>query len=319
MHKPGHVAVLGGGPAGMSAAWRLAERGIAATVLEREAAVGGMARTIHRGAYAVDFGPHTFHIRNTDESRRIIETIRPFFGADPLVLTRGTRVLLHGKYYVYPLELMQVLTGLNPLLSLRIIADYAVATVGSAINPPKREDSFEAWGIRNLGRTLYELCFGVYSERVWGLPTSQISSKQAQRVAKLNLRDIVLRILGIKADPAAYFTEYMYPRAGISTLYDNMAARASEKGCRLLLNSTVTGVEHRDNRITAVCFEQNGAAQRIECDGVVNTLPLPSLVSMMHPALPDDVVGHAQRLRYRSMKLINIVLGRDRLTDIHWV
>ena len=319
MHKPGHVVVLGGGPAGMSAAWRLAERGIAATVLEREAAVGGMARTIHRGAYAVDFGPHTFHIRNTDESRRIIETIRPFFGADPLVLTRGTRVLLHGKYYVYPLELMQVLTGLNPLLSLRIIADYAVATVGSAINPPKREDSFEAWGIRNLGRTLYELCFGVYSERVWGLPTSQISSKQAQRVAKLNLRDIVLRILGIKADPAAYFTEYMYPRAGISTLYDNMAARASEKGCRLLLNSTVTGVEHRDNRITAVCFEQNGAAQRIECDGVVNTLPLPSLVSMMHPALPDDVVGHAQRLRYRSMKLINIVLGRDRLTDFHWV
>jgi protoporphyrinogen oxidase len=319
MHKPGHVVVLGGGPAGMTAAWRLAERGITVTMLEREAAVGGMARTIHRGPYAVDFGPHTFHIRNTEESRRIIETIRPFFGPDPLVLTRGTRVLLHGKYYVYPLELMQVLTGLNPLLSLRIIADYAVATVGSTINPPKREDSFEAWGIRNLGRTLYELCFGVYSERVWGLPTSQISSKQAQRVAKLNLRDIVLRILGIKADPAAYFTEYMYPRAGISTLYDNMAARAQEKGATLLLNARVTGLEHRDNRVTAIGYEQDGASQRLECDGVVNTLPLPSLVSMMQPALPPAVVDHARRLRYRSMKLINIVLGRDRLTDFHWV
>ena len=131
MHKPAHVAVLGGGPAGMTAAWRLAEHGIAATVIEREAAVGGMARTIHHGRYAVDFGPHTFHIRNTEESRRIIETIRPFFGPDPLVLTRGTRVLLHGKYYVYPLELMQVLTGLNPLLSLvraagaRMTVDFA--------------------------------------------------------------------------------------------------------------------------------------------------------------------------------------------------
>ena len=319
MSKPGHIVVLGGGPAGVTAAWRLAEHGIAATVLEREGAVGGMARTIRRGKYAVDFGPHTFHIRNTDESRRIIETIRPFFGPDPLVLTRGTRVLLHGKYYVYPLELMQVLFGLNPLLSLRIIVDYAVATVGSMINPPQREDSFEAWGVRNLGRTLYELCFGKYSERVWGLHTSLISSKQAQRVAKLNLRDIVLRILGIKADPAAYFTEYMYPRAGISTLYDNMAARAREKGGRLLLNSTVTGIEHRDGSVTAVCYEQNGVAQRIECDGVINTLALPSLVAMMQPSLPDDVVAHARKLRYRSMRLINIVLGRDRLTDFHWV
>ncbi|HEX6216686.1 MAG TPA: FAD-dependent oxidoreductase [Vicinamibacterales bacterium] len=319
MSKPGHVVVLGGGPAGVTAAWRLAEHGIAATVLEREGAVGGMARTIRRGKYAVDFGPHTFHIRNTDESRRIIETIRPLFGPDPLVLTRGTRVLLHGKYYVYPLELMQVLFGLNPLLSLRIIADYAAATVGSMINPPKREDSFEAWGVRNLGRTLYELCFGKYSERVWGLHTSLISSKQAQRVAKLNLRDIVLRILGIKADPAAYFTEYMYPRAGISTLYDNMAARAREKGGRLLLNSTVTGIEHRDGSVKAVCYEQNGAAQRIECDGVINTLALPSLVAMMQPSLPDGVVAHARKLRYRSMRLINVVLGRDRLTDFHWV
>ena len=319
MPKPGHVVVLGGGPAGVTAAWRLAEHGIAATLLEREGAVGGMARTIRRGPYAVDFGPHTFHIRNTDESRRIIDTIRPFFGRDPLVLTRGTRVLLHGKYYVYPLELMQVLTGLNPLLSLRIVADYAVATVGSMLNPPKREDSFEAWGVRNLGRTLYDLCFGVYSERVWGLPTSQISSKQAQRVAKLNLRDIVLRILGIKADPAAYFTEYMYPRAGISTLYDNMASRAQEKGARFLLNSTVTAIEHRDNRVTAVCYEQQGAAHRVECDGVVTTLPLPALVSMMQPSLPPDVVGHGKRLRYRSMRLINIVLDRDRLTDFHWV
>ena len=319
MPQPGHIVILGGGPAGMTAAWRLAEHGIRATVLEREAAVGGMARTTRRGKYAVDFGPHTFHIRNTGESRTIIETIKPFFGADPLILTRGTRVLLHGKYYVYPLELMQVLFGLNPLLSLRIIADYAAATVGSLFNPPRREDSFEAWGVRNLGRTLYELCFGKYSERVWGLHTSLISSKQAQRVAKLNLRDIVLRILGIKADPAAYFTEYMYPRAGISTLYDNMAARAKQKGSRLLLNSTVTGIEHRGGRVMAVCYEQGGTVQRIDCDGVVNTLALPSLVQMMQPSLPADVVAHAGKLRYRSMRLINIVLGRDRLTDFHWV
>ena len=89
--------------------------------------------------------------------------------------------------------------------------------------------------MRNLGRTLYDLCFGIYSERVWGLPTSQISSKQAQRVAKLNLKNVILRTLGIKADPATYFTKYMYPRQGISVLFENMAAAARRNGAAIHL------------------------------------------------------------------------------------
>src|SRR5438552_4889727 len=219
----------------MSAAWRLSERGIPVTVLERDAAVGGMGKTISVGKYAVDYGPHTFHIRETEESRAIHEAIRPLFGEDPLILTRGTRVLLHGKEYVYPLEMLQVLTGVSPFLSARIVFDYIVATLKSTLAPPKKEDSFEEWGVRNLGRTLYDLCFGIYSARVWGLPTSQISSKQAQRVAKLNLKNIILRTLGIKADPATYFTKYIYPRKGISVLYENMPERVRQAGNCVLL------------------------------------------------------------------------------------
>src|SRR5438874_11903242 len=214
----------------MSAAWQLSERGIAATVLERDSAVGGMGKTISVGNYFVDYGPHTFHIRETEESRLIHEAIRPFFGEDPLILTRGTRVLLRGKEYVYPLEMLQVLTGVSPILSFRIVFDYLMASLKSTLAPAKKEHSFEEWGVRNLGRTLYDLCFGIYSERVWGLPTSQISSKQAQRVAKLSLKSIILRTLGIRADPAAYFTHYLYPRRGISELYENMAARLREFG-----------------------------------------------------------------------------------------
>src|SRR5262249_2115415 len=110
------IVVLGAGPAGMSAAWRLSELGHPVIVLERDSAVGGMGKTISVGRYAVDYGPHTFHVRETEESRRIHEAIRPFFGENPLVLTRGTRVLLRGKEYVYPLEMLQVLTGVSPFL-----------------------------------------------------------------------------------------------------------------------------------------------------------------------------------------------------------
>src|SRR5882724_8407752 len=133
----------------MSAAWRLSELGHKVVVLEKDTAVGRMGKTIAVGKYAVDYGPHTFHIRETEESRAIHEAIRPFFGPDPLVLTRGTRVLLRGKEYVYPLEMLQVLTGVSPFLSARIIFDYVVATLKSTLAPARREDSFEQWGVRN--------------------------------------------------------------------------------------------------------------------------------------------------------------------------
>src|SRR5262245_17445645 len=278
-----------------------------------------MGKTIAVGQYAVDYGPHTFHIRETEESRAIHDAIRPFFGDDPLVLTRGTRVLLRGKEYVYPLEMLQVLTGVNPFLSLRIVADYLAATIKSTLAPPQREDSFEEWGVRNLGRTLYDLCFGIYSARVWGLPTSQISSKQAQRVAKLNLKNLVLRALGIKADPATYFTKYMYPRQGISVLYENMATAIRAKHNCILLNTPAVRVDRDGDRIARVVFRRDGREESIDCDGVLSTLPLPQLVSMLTPSLPASVADHASKLRYRSLKLIYIALKRPQLTDYHWV
>jgi protoporphyrinogen oxidase len=313
------IVILGGGPAGIAAAWRLAELGQPAVVIERDSAVGGMGKTIRVGDYDVDYGPHTFHIRETEESRAIHQAIEPFFGPEPLILTRGTRVLLRGKEYVYPLEMLQVLTGVSPFLSARIIFDYIVATLKSTLAPAKKEHSFEEWGVRNLGRTLYDLCFGIYSERVWGLPTSQISSKQAQRVAKLNLKNVILRTIGIKADPATYFTKYMYPRHGISVLFENMAAAARAKGAVTHLNATAIRVERDGDRLARVVYRQDGVERTIACRGVLSTLPLPALVAMITPALPATVAEHAARLRYRSLKLIYIALKRPQLTDYHWV
>ncbi|HMJ81587.1 MAG TPA: FAD-dependent oxidoreductase, partial [Vicinamibacterales bacterium] len=295
------------------------ELGRPVTVLEKDGAVGGMGKTITVGKYAVDYGPHTFHIRETAESRAIHEAIRPFFGEDPLILTRGTRVLLRGKEYIYPLEMLQVLTGVSPLLSARIVFDYLMATVKSALAPPRKEHSFEEWGVRNLGRTLYDLCFGLYSARVWGLPTSQISSKQAQRVAKLNLKNIILRTLGIKADPATYFTKYMYPRKGISVLYERMAGEVKKHGNQVLLESPVVRLERQGDRIARVVYRQNGREESLECAGVLSTLPLPQLVGIIDPPLPPAVAAHASKLRYRSLKLIYIALKRPQLTDYHWV
>jgi protoporphyrinogen oxidase len=140
-------------------------------------------------------------------------------------------------------------------------------------------------------------------------------------VAKLNLKNIILRSLGVKADPATYFTKYMYPRKGISVLYENMAAelRSSGSSSSIRLESPVVGLERDDDRIARVVCSTNGRAESIECDGVLSTLPLPQLIGLIAPALPASVAEHASKLRYRSLKLIYIALNRPRLTDYHWV
>src|SRR5205823_5640516 len=182
-------------------------------------------------------------------------------------------------------------------LSARIVFDYLVAAIKTTLAPPKKEDSFEEWGVRNLGRTLYDLCFGIYSARVWGLPTSQISSKQAQRVAKLNLKNIILRTLGIKADPATYFTKYMYPRKGISVLFENMAREVRAAVTCIRLDSSVVRLERDGDRVRRVVYRHEGKEETIECDGVISTLPLPKLVDLIEPALPAVVHDHAKKLR----------------------
>jgi protoporphyrinogen oxidase len=154
---------------------------------------------------------------------------------------------------------------------------------------------------------------------VWGLPTDQISSKQAQRVAKLNLKNIILRTLGIKADPVTYFTKYFYPRQGISLLYEGMAKEIAAAGNQICLNSPATRIEREGDRARRVFYTVNGVEHSVDCDILLSTLPLPALANMMSPSLPQTVLDHAAKLRYRSLKLIYIALKRKQLTDYHWV
>jgi len=135
----------------------------------------------------------------------------------------------------------------------------------------------------------------------------------------LNLKNIILRTLGLKPDPQAHFTEYMYPRSGISELYENMAARFEERGGQLLLESPVVRLEREGNRVVRAVYRRNGHEEMLPCAGVVSTLPLPILANLITPSLPGDVVAHAAKLRYRSLKLVYIVLNREQLTDFHWV
>lgn len=320
MAESASVVVLGAGPAGLTSAWRLAEAGRRVVLIEKEDVVGGMGKTMTVGPYKVDFGPHTFHMRDTDESRRVIQAILPLFGGEPPARhKRGTRVLLRGKYYTYPLQLTELLFGVDVGLTLRILWDYARANMRLRRVPLDGNASFEAWGVQSLGRTLYDLCFGVYSAKVWGLPTSQISSKQAQRVAKLSLKNIILRSLGIKSDPQTYFKSYLYPEQGIGVLYERMAERIRAAGGTILLQTALEEIQVENGRAARVVVRRtDGTTETSICEGVLSTIPLPVLAPRIRPSLDAAALGHARALRYRSLRFLYLILDMDHVSEFHW-
>jgi protoporphyrinogen oxidase len=111
----------------------------------------------------------------------------------------------------------------------------------------------------------------------------------------------------------------MYPRKGISVLFENMADAVRKRGNCILLGARAVRLDRHGDRIARVVFSRNGQEESIDCGGVLSTLPLPALVKMLKPALSASVFEHASKLRYRSLKLIYISLNRPRLTDYHWV
>lgn len=312
------IVVLGAGPAGLTAAWKLAEKGYSVEVIEKESQVGGMAQTLRRARVRADFGPHTFHVRDTEESRRMVEAVRSLLKEEPHELKRGTRIRLKDKYFTYPLKMNEVLMGVGPWMALRVLWDYFAANALAWRNPPDGDSSFEEWGVKKLGRTLYDLCFGIYSRKCWGIPTTQLSSKQAQRVANLSLKTLILRMLGIKADPVVYFQRYIYPIGGIGNLYNEMRQRIESHGGNIHLNARIDRLETEGERIGQVVIETPAGKQSIACDGVVSTIPLPILTGLFHPHLSSALVGKSRKLRYRGLRFVYVVVNRTAVTDFHW-
>ena len=313
------VVVIGAGPAGMSAAWQLARRGVRVEVIERDSTVGGLAKTIcRREDFCYDYGPHTFHIRETETSRHVVSEVLSLLGDQHRVLDRGTRIFLEGKYFTYPPQMREVLRKVSLGLGVRIGLDYLYASLRYALSPAQQEDSFEDWGARNLGRKLYDTFFGLYSEKVWGITMSQVSSRQAQRVAKLNLKNIILRMLKFNADPDTYFIKYLYPDGGIGSLYRRMAEEVQSLGGTVHLNATATRIETDGQWVCAVAYEQDGEEHTVPCSGLVSTLPLTMVTSMTAPVPSPAALEMAAKLHYRSLLLIYLVINRPRVTDYHW-
>lgn len=315
------VVILGAGPAGLGAAWKLTQLGFKPIVLEANQNVGGMAATYREDeGWMWDKGPHRFHSANP----AIIGAVRELLGDELEERFRKTRVFFLKRLFDYPLNASNLLKYLPWQMAITCFADFAFTVVKNKIRPPG-DDNFEAWVVNRFGRRLYNIYFGPYTSKVWGRDPRKLSASwAAQRVAVVDLWDLTLRTLGIrKGDNGFHHTEYKdlfwYPRRGVGSIFEAMAEKATEGGADVKMGARMTEVRHDGKRITEIVYTQNGETQVLPCDYLVSTVPISLLLRSMKPEPPKEVMSAAKDLKFRAMIFLFLKLNKEQVTDDHWV
>jgi protoporphyrinogen oxidase len=313
------VAIIGAGPAGLTAALLLAKAGIDALVLEADPEyVGGISRTVQHEGFRFDIGGHRFFSKSA-EVEDLWTEILPELRDRP----RSSRIYYGGKLYSYPLRAGEALAKLGVVEAARCVLSYAK----SRAFPVREPANFEEWVTNQFGNRLFSIFFKTYTEKVWGMPCREISADWAvQRIKGLSLGTAVRNALfpqNLKDRRRVVKTlidTFRYPPRGPGMLWESCAEQARTAGARILMGHRATRLLRRENgRWTVTAAGPDGAEVRVEAEQVVSSAPLREIALALDPPLSGSARAAAQGLRYRDFLTVMLILeDRDRFDD-NWI
>jgi protoporphyrinogen oxidase len=304
------VVVLGGGPAGLTAGYLLSKQGKPVIVLESTDQVGGIARTEVRDGYRFDLGGHRFFTKVKEVDDLWHEIMKEEFLKRP----RQSRIYWNRKFLEYPLQGMDVIKKLGPVELMRVGFSYLWAV----IKPKGREDTVEQWVSNRFGTRLYKLFFKTYTEKVWGVPCSELRAEwAAQRIKGLSF---------FSAAKSAFFgnrgnkiksliSEFNYPRYGPGQMWEQMTDDIRAHGGEVRMNAPVTRLRFEGDRVVEVV----AGGETLTPSHVISSLPLRTTVAIAEPDPPVDVRDAARGLRYRDFLTVALVIQDEELFPDNWI
>ena len=238
-------------------------------------------------------------------------------GDEFLTRPRLSRIYYDGKYFDYPITAKDVVARLGLWESTRCALSYLWA----ARHRNDEAHTFEEWVTTRFGRRLYDAFFRSYTEKVWGIPGSQIRSLwAAQRIKNFSLGRAILTILGFgQRNVTTLIEEFQYPRLGPGQMWEAFAADAEDKSIPVYLKQRCVAIKHLDNRVTSVVVRQNGHTDEHSVDSVVSSIPLSELIWNLDPPAPPRVRAAAKALRYRDLVLVALMTSEPEPFPDNWI
>lgn len=307
-----HVVILGAGPAGVGAAYRLACGGLArVTVLEQRETVGGNAGSFQLDGVWVDYGSHRLHPA-CDPG--ILDDLRKLLGKDLLDRPRHGRIRLQNHWIHFPLKPADLLLRLPKKFALGVARDLVRKQLGGADNSP---ESFASVLERSLGRTICREFYFPYARKLWGVAPEDLASTQARRRVSSNsiwkmFRKIANAVPGLKRPGAGRF---FYPRLGYGQISQRLCEAAKNAGAEFQFGARVVAVDRENGQIAAVRYESAGIERRIQAKSVWSTLPISLLLKSIRPEAPLEVLKAANQISFRGMILIYLTLEQDQFSE----
>ena len=320
---PGQIVIIGAGPAGLTAAYQLAKAGQTSTVLEADSVVGGISRTAVRDGYRFDLGGHRFFTKVTP-----VEDLWHEILSDEEFLSRPrkSRIYYEGKFYDYPIKPLNALWNLGFVEAVRCGISY----LGVKFRPPKDQSTLEGYIVANYGWRLYGHFFKTYSEKLWGIPPSQISADfGAQRIKGMSLWAAVweplrARLVGRRKDKGDQVTslidEFQYPKYGPGMMWERCHELVEAAGTKVIFDTPVTKIRHQGGKATSVVAEADGIAAEYPVDHLISSMPFSLMLKAMDPPVPAEVQHAADELKFRDFLTVALVVPADKVPwDDNWL
>ena len=307
--------MIGAGPAGLTAAYLLSKQGYPVTVLEGDEVVGGISRTAQFKVYRFDIGGHRFFTKIAP-----VEALwHEILGKEFISVPRLSRIHYNGRYFDYPLKAANALQGLGLWNAGLIVLSYLKAQ----LSPSPVEENFEQWVSNRFGHRLYRIFFKTYTEKVWGIPCTEIRAEwAAQRIQGLSLAKAILSATAINKRSTKIKTlihEFQYPRLGPGQMWEMCRDRIVEMGNQVLLRHRASAIEVKDGRVVAVRVKTPDGERRIAGDHFISTMPIRSLVRALDPQPPTPIRDGAEGLSYRDFLVVALMLDQADLFPDNWI
>ena len=316
------VAIIGAGPAGLTAGYLLTKQGKSVAIIEKDATyVGGISRTVEHEGYRFDIGGHRFF----SKSQQVVDLWNEILPDDFIQRPRMSRIYYEGKFYSYPLRAFEALWNLGIWRSTACMASY----LRYKLFPRQNVKSFEDWTTNQFGEKLYSIFFKTYTEKVWGMPCNEMSADwAAQRIKGLSLWNAVIdglkRSLGLNKRPndgqavKTLLETFRYPRLGPGMMWEAARDKIVASGHGHVIMGH--GLEQLSSdgqggwRMTATGPKGKLV---VKAKHAISSAPMRELAARLHP-LPDTT-WNASKLKYRDFLTVALMVEGEDLFPDNWI